>query len=124
MKNRRIRHKLLTRGYLFIASFKDENIVETMELDFMKQCYEENIIIQDFAIDRSFDVTNIDRQAIRELVGKLYDGDYGVLVIRNLNDICEYEEDQKAFMKMMDEMQIEVFSLDLKRHILAKYDFD
>lgn len=115
--------KPIVKGVLFMSSMKCQENVEQMAMQIKVQCAKHNILVEDVAVEHNpIGDMDIDRPSVKSLVNTVANGDYEVLVLRNLYDVTEDEADWEQFLNIMADMEIQVYVTETGEFVCNNYE--
>lgn len=110
------------KGLFFIVTFKWKEILETEAESIKDICVRKNIF--EYIVTESYplDMMNVDRLYIKGHIKLLYQGNYNVLVLRNLYDISGKKKGQENFINLMQKNRIVVYLVEGGIFIFNNYE--
>lgn len=111
------------KGLFFISTFKGKETLAKEAERIKDICARKNIFIEDIVAEPyPLDMMNIDRPYIRGLIKLVCEGNYNVLVLRNMYDISGKKTDWENFINLMQQNSIAVYLVEGGTFIFNNYE--
>jgi DNA invertase Pin-like site-specific DNA recombinase len=105
--------RMLQTACFFISTFMPQEDVDELIHRQEQKMYQKGFVIEETVIDtqpqRRYE---IDRKSISSLLGLLETGQFGVLLVRSMDEICSIEEHWERFIDIVTEMGVRIYCLE------------
>ena len=115
--------KRIMEGYFFMSSYKSEEMVQKKIEETQLLCLKNGVLLTAVGIEHNPPShKDIDRESIRQLMKDMESGQYDVLVLRSLCDICSDEADWENFINLLGEYGVFIYSIEQGVIVFNNYE--